>query len=65
MIEIDYNKILEEVSWRTNTGIIDLTNESHLEVLGQVLIEFGYDTKVVEGVTLSLREQAKKKKDMK
>lgn len=61
MIDINYEKILDEVSWRANTGVVDLTNESHLEILRKVLIEFGYDTKVVEGVTLNLKEQAKKK----
>ena len=60
---IDYDKILEEVSWRINSGIVDFTNEAHIKTLKTVLIELGYDNNIADGVTFSLKETAKKKKD--
>lgn len=62
---VDYDKILKEVSWRTDTGIVDFTKEAHINTLRTVLVELGYDSNIADSVTFNLKETAKKKKDTK
>ena len=45
---IDINKILEEVSYRLPSGIINLKNNQHLDEIRKVMRELGYDNKTID-----------------
>ena len=51
---IDYDKILEEVSWRVKSGKPDLTNPEHLSVLLEVMNEFGIEETLARSVIKNL-----------
>lgn len=56
----NFEEILLELSYRVPTGIVDLTNEEHLDELVTILEDNGiYDSKVIN----ALREKAKSKED--
>ena len=56
---MNIDKILEEVSWRTSSGIVDLKNHSHMEILKEVLSELGASSEVSQEVINSLNKEKK------
>jgi hypothetical protein len=56
---IDFDKILLEWSYRVSDGIIRTRNIAHQLHLRQILFEFGWPQKVIDGVLHNLNEQEK------
>jgi hypothetical protein len=56
---IDFDKILLEWSYRVSDGIIQTRNIAHQLHLRQILFEFGWPQKVIDGVLHNLNEQEK------
>tara|TARA_R110000764_G_scaffold61066_1_gene130508 strand:+ start:2953 stop:4836 length:1884 start_codon:yes stop_codon:yes gene_type:complete len=56
---MNFNKILNELCWRLDTGIPDLTNPDHQEKLKNVLQMHGYSALVITEVLSNLNEADK------
>ena len=57
---MDFDKILKEVSWRLETGIIDFNNSKTYDVFRIVLKEMDYDINFIDEYLYELKSVVKK-----
>jgi hypothetical protein len=55
MNTINFDDILREMSWRLETGIVDLTQPESINILRQIMIEMEYDRNFIDEYIFELK----------
>lgn len=60
MNELDFDKIIKEVSWKLPDGIVDFNNNKTYDALREVLKEMNYDSNFIDEYLYELKAVVEK-----